>query len=156
MKILVYDPYVSKSVVEEIGGEKVALQDLLRNSDFVTLHCRLTEETRNIIGARELSLMKPTAYLINTARGGLIDKGALIEALKNHRIAGAALDVYETEPIEPDDELIKLENVTLTSHISGYSKEVVYRSAMMVASDIRRYLNGEKPKHVFNPSVLKY
>jgi len=155
MKILVYDPYVSKEKVEEVGGEKVTLEELLRNSDFVSLHCRLTEETRGIIGARELSMMKRTAYLINTARGGLIDKKALIEALKRRKIAGAALDVYETEPIEPDDELLSLENVTLTSHIAGYSREVVHRSASMVASDIRRYLNGEKPKHIFNPIVLE-
>jgi len=155
MKILVYDPYVSRSAVERVGGKIVSLRDLLMYSDFVTLHCRLTEETKHIIGAEELSLMKPTAYLINTARGGLIDQQALVECLKERRIAGAALDVYETEPIDSQDALIKLENVTLTSHIAGYSKDVTHRCARMVARDIIGYLNGEIPKNIFNPEVLK-
>jgi len=154
MRLLAYDPYVPPERFKEAQAEKVDLTTLLENSDIMTLHCVLSKETRGLIGAKELALMKPTAYLVNTARGGLIDYGALTEALKEKRIAGAALDVYEMEPLSPEDPLLKLENVTLTSHIAGYSRDVAERTGRMIAEDVKRYLAGERPLRLFKPAAL--
>ncbi|MEM2906359.1 MAG: 2-hydroxyacid dehydrogenase [Candidatus Bathyarchaeia archaeon] len=154
MRIIAYDPYVSPERFKEAQAERVCLSTLLRSADIVTLHCVLNEETRGLIGAKELALMKPSAYLVNTARGGLVDYKALTEALNERRIAGAALDVYEMEPLSPEDQLLKLENVTLTSHIAGYSRDVVERCSRMIAEDVKRYLAGERPLRVLNPVVF--
>jgi len=155
MKVLVYDPYVSKEDVEKYGGKPVDLDSLLRESDFVTLHLRLPPEVKGFIGARELALMKKTAYLINTARGNAVDYEALREALKNRKIAGAALDVYEKEPMDPGDPLLKLDNITLTPHIGGMTREIPLRSAQIVAEELERFIRGQRPKNVMNPSVFK-
>jgi len=154
MNILVYDPYVPDEEVSKRGAKKVNLEDLLKNSDFVTIHARLTPETRGMISEKELKMMKPSAYLINTARGGIIDEKALIKALQEGWIKGAALDVFEEEPLSPDNPLLKLNNVTLTPHIAGASKDVAHRAAEMVAEDIKKVLKGERPKYCINPEVL--
>lgn len=155
MKILVYDPYVSEESVRRYGGELVELETLLRASDFVSIHARLCEETRGLIAAGEIALMKSTAYLVNTARGGIVDEEALYNALKDSRIAGAALDVFEREPLDPNSPLLKLENVTLTPHIAGSTREAILNAPRMMATDIERFLNGEKPRFVVNDAVLK-
>ena len=108
-----------------------------------------------MIGLKELSMMKKTAYLINTARGKLVDEKALLQALESKLIAGAALDVIETEPIGKGHPILSMNNVTITPHIGGAAKDVVDRAAQMIAEDIERILNGEKPKYCANPSVLK-
>lgn len=154
MKILAYDPYVKPEAVRAEGAEPVDFETLLRESDIVSIHARLTEETRHMIGEREFKLMKPTAIFVNTARGELVDEKALIKALEDGWIAGAALDVFEREPLPPDNPLLKMENVTVTPHIAGASKETVYRSATMIAEDIKRVLKGEKPKFCVNQEVL--
>ena len=124
VKILAYDPYVPDDILTEYGAKRVELKELLSQSDFVSLHSRLTAETQNIIGEAELKLMKPTAYLINTARAGLIDKTALINALKAKQIKGAALDVFWQEPPSKDDPLLKLNNVSLTPHLAGVTTKL--------------------------------
>lgn len=154
MRIIAYDPYVPPERFQEAQAERVDLPTLLRTADIVTLHCVLNKETRGLIGAKELALMKPSAYLVNTARGGLIDYRALAGALKERRIAGAALDVYEVEPLSPADPLLRLENVTLTSHIAGYSRDVAERCGRMIAEDVKRWLTREKPLRVYNPAAL--
>lgn len=123
MKILAYDPYVQQNEFDNAGVLNVNLEDLLKNSDVVSLHVRLTKETRHLIGEKELRLMKNTAYLINTARGELIDENALVKALKEGWIAGAGLDVFAEEPLPPNHPLLKLNNVILTPHIAGFTWE---------------------------------
>jgi D-3-phosphoglycerate dehydrogenase len=154
VKILVHDPYVSDNVVVASGARSVDLLTLMRESDFVSIHARLTPENRGMIGARELSLMMPTAYLINTARAGLVEESALIEVLQKGAIAGAGLDVFHHEPIPPDHPLLKLDNVTLTSHLAGTTSEALSRSPILLVEDILKYLRGQRPQFMVNPEVL--
>ncbi|MFB0545484.1 MAG: 2-hydroxyacid dehydrogenase [Anaerolineae bacterium] len=154
-KLLVYDPYVPAEQIESLGAEKVNLETLLKRSDIVSLHAKATPETEGMIGAAELALMKPTAYLINTARGSLVDQEALCEALKHNRIAGAALDAFAKEPIPLDDPLLQLENVIITPHIAGSSRQVAWRAARMIAEDIRNFFTGEPMKYCFNSEDLR-
>ncbi|MGQ9630874.1 MAG: 2-hydroxyacid dehydrogenase [bacterium] len=154
VRVLVYDPYVPDDIVEASGAKAVDLSTLMRDSDFVSIHARLTPENRGMIGARELSLMKPTAYLINTARAGLVDERALIDALQRGAIAGAGLDVFHYEPIPADHPLLKLDNVTLTSHLAGTTSEALTRSPILLVEDILKYLKGQKPEFIVNPEVV--
>ncbi len=155
MKVISYDPYVSEAAMTSYGVEKVELDKLLHESDFVSIHARLTTETRHMIGETELKTMKPTAVLVNTARGEIVDEDALVKALREGWIAGAALDVFESEPLPPDHPLLKLENVILTPHIAGASRETVHRSAKMLAEDTARILKGERPRFCMNPEVFE-
>ncbi|GAB4116543.1 MAG: hypothetical protein Kow00103_12360 [Candidatus Caldatribacteriota bacterium] len=153
--ILVFDPYVSEDEVKAYRAKKATLEDLLKNSDFVSLHTRLSEETKNIIGEKELSLMKKSAYLINTARAGLIKEEALFNALKDKKIAGAALDVFWEEPIGKNSRWLELDNVTLTSHIAGTTREALTKSPYLLVEDINKLIENKGPKFVVNPEVLK-
>jgi D-3-phosphoglycerate dehydrogenase len=139
MDIVVYDPVQNAELVQRIGAKYVAMDDLLRQSDFVTLHVALTEQTRHMIGRRELGLMKPTAVLMNTSRGGVIDEGALVEALQQGKIAGACLDVYENEP-PVSSSLLKLQNVVLTPHIGASTAEAQRDAAIIVTQKIKEAL----------------
>lgn len=154
MNVLAYDPYVPKERAEKLGVKLVDLKTLMQESDFVTIHSRGAPDEKPQITAEHLALMKPTAYLINTSRGYLIDEQALYEALKDGKIAGAALDVYAKEPIDSNNPLLKLENVTLTPHIGGISRDTPLRAAEIIGEDIARFVKGEKPKNVRNPEVL--
>jgi D-3-phosphoglycerate dehydrogenase len=154
VNILVHDPYVSNDAVVASGAKPVDLPTLMRDSDFVSIHARLTPENRAMIGARELSLMKPTAYLINTARAGLVDEEALVGVLQNRSIAGAGLDVFQHEPIHADHPLVKLDNVTLTSHLAGTTSEALSRSPVLLVEDIVKYLRGQKAEFIVNPEVI--
>lgn len=131
-----------------------ALDDLLRESDFVTLHVNLTDETRGLIGARELALMKPTAYLINTSRGQVVDQAALVEALRAGRIAGAALDVLEQEPPAPDDPILHLPNLLLLPHIGSATVETRLAMLELAIENLLAALRGETPPSVVNPEAL--
>jgi D-3-phosphoglycerate dehydrogenase len=145
-RILVTDPYVALSQEDRArGARQVALDELLAEADVVSLHARVTPETTGFIGRRELGLMKRSAYLVNTARGPLLDYDALCEALTSGRLRGAALETFAVEPVPPDLPLLRLGNVTLTPHIAGASLQTVRRSASMVAEEISRYLAGEPP-----------
>lgn len=135
------------------GVEYRPLDDLLRESDFVVLNAALHPGTQHLIGARELGLMKLSAYLVNTARGPIVDERALVEALKGHAIAGAALDVYEQEP-HVDPELRSLENVVLTPHIGTATREMRQEIASLVVDNIVAFLTGDRPPNVCNPEVL--
>ncbi|KLU62764.1 putative 2-hydroxyacid dehydrogenase YoaD [Peptococcaceae bacterium CEB3] len=154
MSILAYDPFVADDIFDECGAKSVSLDELLKMSDVVSLHARETVDTHNMISGEKIRLMKPTAYLINTARGGLLDYDALRHALKSKVIAGAALDVFATEPLPQEDPLYDLDNITITPHIGGSSKETAYRSVAILAADIRRYLLGLSVAHCKNPEVL--
>lgn len=155
VKILVYDPYVNEDDIKKAGAEPATLEDIFRKSDYISIHARLTPETKGMINEKLISLMKPTSYLINTARAEIIDEEALIKALKEKRIAGAALDVFWIEPLPKDHILLKLDNVTLTSHLAGTTIESLTRSPQLLVEDINKLLNGEKPLWVINPNVLE-
>lgn len=156
MSIMTYDPYIPQERADRVGAELVgSLDEVLKRADFVSLHVPLTEETRGFIGARELPLMKPTAFLINTSRGPVVEEGALIGALERGEIAGAAIDVYDPEPPSPDNSLFKVDNVITTPHTAGNSEEALIRMATTVAEQVLRVLRGEPPDYLANPEVYK-
>jgi D-3-phosphoglycerate dehydrogenase len=146
MSFLVYDPYVPESHVRALGGRAVTLDELLTQSDFVTVHCPLTEETNGMIGERELALMKPSAYLINAARGGIVDEAALLATMQARAIAGAALDVVAEEP-PGDNPLFRLDNVIFTPHLGAVTQEAAARSEWGAAEEAVRVLEGQRPKN---------
>ncbi len=155
MKLLAYDVYQDEAFAKEYGVTYVPLDRLIRESDFVTLHCFLNEETKHLINAERLAAMKPTAYLINTARGGIVDAAAVYDALKSGQIAAAALDVFEQEPLPADAPLRKLENAYLSSHVAGISDDSIRGMSEMAAENVMRVLRGEKPLQIVNPDALK-
>jgi len=152
MKVAAYDPPIEEVIRKMKGVEYRELDDLLRESDFVTLHCPLTKETYHLIGKRELGLMKPTAILINTSRGPVVDEKALVSALKEGKIAGAGLDVFEKEPrLYPG--LVKLENVVLLPHIGSATQDTRGQMAVVAAKNAITMLRGKRPKNIVNPDV---
>ena len=155
VNILVFDPYISDEVIQKYHVQKVTIEDLLKNADFVSLHARLSKDSKNVIGEKELSLMKKNAYLINTARAGLINEDALYHTLKEKKIAGAALDVFWQEPIGENSRWLELDNVTLTTHIAGTTKEALTKSPYLLVEDINKLLENKEPKFIVNLEVLK-
>ena len=156
MKVKGYDPYVSEEVMKSFGVEKVGrLEDMLPKIDFLTVHCPLTRETKGMVGQKELALMKKGAYVINTARGGIVNEKALLEALDAGPVAAAALDVWEVEPPDPKDPLLNHPNLIGTPHYGGTTEESLYRVGMAAVEEVLRFLRGESPKHPINPEVLK-
>ncbi|HOR42929.1 MAG TPA: NAD(P)-dependent oxidoreductase, partial [Atribacterota bacterium] len=154
VKILIFDPYISKEIAAKHNAEIVSLEYLLSNSDFVSLHARLGEGNKHMLGERELLLMKKTAYLVNTARADLINEHALMVILKNKKIAGAALDVFWKEPVDKNSCWLKLDNVTLTSHIAGTTTDALTKSPSLLVQDINRLIDDQKPLFITNPEVL--
>jgi glyoxylate reductase len=155
MDILYYDPVTeAEEAARRVGARRVDLDTLLRQSDFVSVHTPLTPETHHLIGMPELQKMKSTAYLINTSRGPVVDEGALVEALRQNVIRGAALDVYENEP-EPHPGLTDLENTVLTPHIASASRETREKMATMAADNVIAVFEGEPPPTPVNPEVLQ-
>lgn len=152
---LVFDPFVNPEDVRAAGCSPVDKETLFKDSDFVTLHARMSESTKHMVDEKELALMKPTAYLINTARAGLVNEKALIAALQENRIAGAGLDVFLDEPLHPDSAFLTLDNVTLSTHIAGTTKEALTRSPEILLEDIAKLLKGENPRFVINKDVLE-
>ena len=146
LNIIVYDPYVDRSAVESSGARLVDLETLARESDFVSLHTPLDETTRAIISAHFLAQMKPTAYLINAARGPLIDEAALLVAVRSGQIAGAALDVLTIEPPAPDNPLLHEERILITPHVAWYSEEAKIDLRTRCAEEVVRVLSGERPR----------
>jgi phosphoglycerate dehydrogenase-like enzyme len=152
-RLIATDPYVSKDVAAELGVELVDLETLLHESDVVSIQVILNSETRHLIGAKELALMKPGAYLINTSRGGVIDEDALIAALEDH-LGGAALDVWREEPCPPGHPLRTHPRVIATAHNVAHSEELYARLPGAAVENVTRALRGEEPLHVRNPEVL--
>jgi D-3-phosphoglycerate dehydrogenase / 2-oxoglutarate reductase len=154
MKVLVYDPYLDPALIAQHGVEAVSLDRLLAEADTVSIHVPLSPETRNIVGKRELARMKPTAFLINTSRGGIVDEQVIAEALKEGRLGGAALDVLSVEPPPADHPLRQAPNVILTPHLAFYSRESVIELQTKAAEEVARALKGEPPRCPVNPEVL--
>ena len=155
-RIIGCDPYLSEKRRKEVGIEFTDLETLLRTSDFVTIHTPLNSETRRMINAATLRWMKPTAFIVNTSRGGMIDTDALVDALRARRIAGAAIDVYDVEPPPPDHPLFSLDNVTLTPHIAWASVESGWVIRERIVEDILLFASGKPAKYVVNPEVLSH
>ena len=153
-RILAYDPFLDDGVFAAAGVvRRRDLRDLLPEVDFLTLHTPLSESTRRVIGAPELALMKPAAYLINCARGGVLDTAALYAALRDGRIAGAGIDVFDPEPPDPADPLLTAENVIVTPHIAGLSGETTRRLSLSAAQQVLQVLAGDRPPRLVNPEV---
>ena len=154
LRILGYDPYVDRTLAREAGINLVDLPLLLRESDYVSLHPLLNQETRHMVGEKEFNQMKKSSFLINTARGPVVDEKDLIRALQDKRIAGAGLDVFEKEPVEPDNPLLKMDNVVVLPHSAFYSDVSSVRLRISVGQEAARIASGKWPKNVVNKSVL--
>jgi len=156
MTVISYDPFVSPERMAEFGVEAVSLDDLLQRSDVVSVHARLTPETKQLFNLNRFRQMKPTALFVNTARGGLVNYDDLYLALKDKIIAAAALDVFQEEPCDPDSPLLQLDNVTVTPHIAGATKDTVHYGISTLAEDLQRFLAGEPVKNCLNPDTLRH
>ncbi len=154
MRVLAVDPYVEDTVFEAHRAERTTLAELLARSDFVSVHCPRTPETEWLLGAEQFALMKPTAYLINTARGGILDEDALAEALRGRQIAGAGIDVWDIEPPALDHPLLAFDNVIATPHLAGVTVEARETMAEYAVAQWRAIWRGERPPRVLNPEAL--
>jgi D-3-phosphoglycerate dehydrogenase len=154
MRLLAHDPHITEARARELGAELVSLEELLARADVVTLHLPLTSETRNLLDAKRLALMKPTAVLINAARGGLVDERALLEALETGKLAGAGLDVFETEPLPADSPLRRAERVILTPHLAGSTVEAQERVGIEICRAVKdALLHGDLSSAVNVPGI---
>jgi D-3-phosphoglycerate dehydrogenase / 2-oxoglutarate reductase len=153
MNVLAYDPYLSATEMAERGGEKVTLDELLRRSDYVSINCPLTKDSRGMIGAREFALMQKHAYFITTARGFIHDEDALVEALREKRIAGAGLDVWSKEPPPPEHPLLQFDNVLASPHTAGVTTEARENMGRIAAEQMLDALDGKRPPRIINPEV---
>jgi D-3-phosphoglycerate dehydrogenase len=154
-EIFIFDPYIGESELKDYEVNQVTFFDIIRKSDYISIHCPYTEESHHLFDERQFQLMKHTAYIINTSRGKIINSEALHSALQNRQIAGAALDVLEKEPPDSEFNLAKLDNVIITPHISFYSESSLKSLKYQTALNVVKILSGEKLKNVVNESELK-
>jgi D-3-phosphoglycerate dehydrogenase len=155
MRHLAFDPYTTPEAAAAIGVELADLETVLRRSDFVSIHCPLTDETRGLISAERLALMKPTAYLINTARGPIVDQRALTDFLLARRIAGAGIDVFEREPVDPDDPILMLDNVIVAPHALCFTDEVALGNGGSACRSILEVAAGRVPQYIVNREAIE-
>jgi D-3-phosphoglycerate dehydrogenase len=153
MRVIACDPYLTAAEVAARGAEKVALDDLLRNADYVSINCPLNAETRGMIGAKVYALMQPHAYFITSARGHIHDEAALIEALRARKIAGAGLDVWAKEPPPREHPLLALDNVIASPHTAGVSREARATMGRIAAEQLLDALDGKRPPRIVNPEA---
>lgn len=153
MKVIAWSENLTAERAEEAGAERVPFNELLQRSDVVSIHLRLSERTRRLLGAHELGLLKPAAYLINTSRGPIVDEAALVDALQRKAFAGAGLDVFDTEPMPAEHPLYALDNVVLTPHLGYVTREVYAKFYGETLNNIKAWLHGS-PERVLNPDVL--
>jgi len=147
MEIIAYDPYVDDDVVRRLGFTPADLETLMRESDIITIHTPLTDRTRHLINKRMIGLLKETAIIVSTSRGAVIDQQALCKALESKKIMAAGLDVLEKEPPDPNDKILKLDNVIVTPHMAWCSEKTIIRGQQLPAEEAARILRGEPPKH---------
>jgi len=152
--LLSFDPYIDAETMADYGAEKVDLDELLEESDIVSVHVPVTDSTRGLLGPEEFERMKDSAFFINNARGAVIDQDALVDQLQTGGLRGAALDVYDQEPIPDDHPLLDLDNVVTTPHLGGATEEVISRHSAMIRDDLVALFAGEEPQHVANETVL--
>lgn len=156
MKFIAHDPFADKKVAAELGIELVSLEDVFRRSDIVSVSCPLSPETHHLVNAERLALMKPTAYFINTARGPIVDQKALTKVLQERRIAGAGLDVLEQEPPDPDDPILKLDNVILAPHALCWTDQCFAGNGAADVKAVLEVQHGREPRGIVNKDVLKH
>lgn len=150
---LAYDPFLAAERASELGLELVSLERVCRESDFISVHCPLTPQTRHLLGPDQFALMKPTAFLVNTARGPIIDQVALVAALQQRRLGGAGLDVFDCEPVPLGDPILALDNVILAPHSLGWTDELVSANSRGACTNILKVLSGCRPAGLVNPAV---
>lgn len=155
-RVIAFDPYVAAARATDLGVEMVSLDRLLSEADFVSVHAAVTPETTGLIGPTQFALMKRTAYFVNTARAAIIDEEALLLALTEGKIAGAALDVFAKEPPPPDHPLLALPNVLATPHIGGNTAEIAVHQTDIIVNDVVRWLEGKRPRHCVNPETVRH
>lgn len=155
VKLIAYDPYVKQETADAYHVQMVDFDTIFKEADIVSNHLPQTPETKGCINAGKFAMMKPTAYFLNTARAEAVDEKALIDVLQNHKIAGAALDVYWQEPLPMDSPLLKLDNLTMMPHLCGASSDVVRNHSEMVTEDIERFAAGKDPIRLVNRSLAK-
>jgi D-3-phosphoglycerate dehydrogenase len=155
VKPLAYDPFINEEVFWEYGAQRVEFEELVKRSDIISLNVPLTPDTRNLFGEEQFKKMKNTAFIVNTARGGIIDEHALYKALKEGWIAGAALDVMNPEPPESDNPLFELDNIIFSPHAAFYSETSLHKLHLFAIQEAVRALQGEVPKNVVNKEVLQ-
>ncbi len=153
-RVIAYDPYIAPAKAKQVGARLVRLRDLLRRADFVTLHTGPVKSPDGLLDAAGLDLLRSAAYVINTGSPNALDYDALAERLRSHRIAGAALDVFPGFILNTSSPLLDLDNVILTPHIGGATRETIERHSKMIVDDIERFLRGERPRRVANPEVF--
>jgi D-3-phosphoglycerate dehydrogenase len=153
MRVLAYDPYIRPERAQLFGAELTSLENLLKESDVISINVLLTPETRHSISEKQLSMMKRSALLVNTSRGPVIDEKALVKCLANKGIRGAGLDVFETEPLPKDSPLLKMENVVLTPHIASSTSEAVEDCYRAAVANVVRHLKGQRPLWIINPDA---
>ena len=156
LRLLAADPYVDFATIESLHARKVTLDELMTQSDFVVITCLLNDETRKLIGAPQLALMKPTAYLINVARGPIVDERALYETLSSRRIAGAALDVFEEEPTPATNPILQLDNVIVSPHALAWTDELFSGIARTAIGALLAVASGRRPQFLVNPEALSH
>ncbi len=154
LEVLAYDPYLSPEAIEAYGARPASFDELLEHSDFISIHAPLTPETRHLFNEEAFDKIKPGAFLINTARGPIVDERALLRALESGRLAGAALDVLEQEPPPADAPLLRRKDVLITPHIAFYSEESLVELQTKAAEEVVRVLQGQAPRNPVNPEVL--
>jgi D-3-phosphoglycerate dehydrogenase len=154
-RVLAYDPYASAETAVRIDVELTDLRTVMRESDYVAVMCSLNEETHHLVGAEVLSLMKPSAYLLNSARGPIVDQAALTRALREKRIAGAALDVFDPEPPMPGDPILEFEDVITTAHAIAWTSESLFECSLEACRAVASVYRGGEPTYVANPEVLR-
>jgi phosphoglycerate dehydrogenase-like enzyme len=155
MRVLAYSPHADPAQAAALGVHLTTLDDVLRQADLLSIHCRLTDATRRLLGAAQLALMKPTAYLVNVARGEVIDEAALVTALRERRIAGAGLDVFAVEPLPTGHPLLALDNVIVTPHWNASTTDVWQATGRAMAEGMLRVASGRIPDNVVNREVLQ-
>ena len=155
LRRLVADPHVNRDAIAALDADVVPLEQLLRESDFVVVACLLNDETRHLIGAPQFAQMKPTAFFINVARGPIVDEPALIEALRARRIAGAGLDVFEQEPVDPQNPLLRMDNVIVTPHALCWTDECFHAIASAGLQSVVDVSLGRRPVHIVNPEAWR-
>ena len=154
LRVAVFDPYVAPDASLLPGVSLTDLDTLLETADYVSIHCALTDETRGLLGAKAFARMKPSAFLINAARGPILDRGALMEALTAGRIAGAALDAFDVEPLPPKDPLLGVRNLIATPHVAWYSAGSLADLPVLAAREVARVLGGAEPANAVNREML--
>jgi len=156
-KIIYFDPFIPETSLEvmSVKARSVSLKVLMRTSDLVTIHTAPTEETEQLVGETEFSLMKPTAHFFNTSRAYCVDENALYEVIKSKKIAGAGLDVFNDEPVDSENRFLEFDNVTVTPHIGGNTKDVIVHQSKMITEDILNFIHNKKLKYVWNDEIFK-